>query len=495
MNLSDLIIFELANNHQGDVEHGKKIISEMARISVKYSLNAAVKFQYRQLDTFIHPSFRHDKEAKHISRFLDTELSADQFKELVDFAKLKGMITMCTPFDESSVDLIEQHNIDIIKIASCSADDWPLISRIAKSNKPVITSTGGLELWQIDNVVSYLTHRLSTVGVLHCVGVYPTPHELENLNFIERLTKRYKEVTIGYSGHESPDDTSVAILALAKGATIFERHVGVPTDTIKLNAYSMNPKQVEAWIKAIQTAKTILGSDEKFISESEKASLLSLKRGVFANKTITKGSYISADDVFFAMPCNPDQVTSGVFGKVRARFIASKDYVTNEAIYEEYQSDTYHRVRSIIHQAKGLLEELNIVLSDKTSIELNHHYGIENFDRFGCMIVNLVNREYCKKIIVVFPGQHHPEQKHMKKEETFHILSGEVTLTLNGLAHNMVKGNIVTIERGVLHSFYSESGAVIEEISTTHFVNDSYYTDPLIAEQDPMQRKTIVDKL
>ena len=83
----------------------------------------------------------------------------------------------------------------------------------------------------------------------------------------------------------------------------------------------------------------------------------------------------------------------------------------------------------------------------------------------------------------------------MKKEETFHLLYGDLNLTLNGITHKITKGHIVTIERGVLHSFYSDNGAVIEEISTTHLVNDSYYTDPLIAEQDPMRRKTLIEKL
>jgi len=495
ISFNELFIFEIANNHQGTVEHGKKIIKEMSRIVKKYKLNAGVKLQYRHLDTFIHPDFKDNKEAKHIGRFLDTALNPNEFKTLVDCIKGEGLLAICTPFDERSVDLTDEHEIDVIKIASCSADDWPLISRITKSKKPVITSTGGLDLWQIDNIVSYLIHRLDQVGVLHCVGLYPTPDENLNLNFIQKMINRYSSVTIGYSGHEEPTNTDVVKLALAKGATIFERHVGVSTDKIKLNAYSMNPAQVEKWIESYVTAKNILGADEKTITENEKNSLLSLKRGVFLNKPIKKGNFIGNNDVYFAMPCNKGQVTSGDFGKVRARYTACRDYKANEGLFESYSEDTYHKIRLIIHKAKALLTETNIILSNSYTAELNHHYGIENYDKFGCLIVNLVNREYCKKIIVVFPGQHHPEQKHMKKEETFHILHGDLNLTLNGITNKITKGDIVTIERGVLHSFYSDDGAVIEEISTTHLVNDSYYSDPLIAEQDPMQRKTIIERL
>lgn len=492
---NDFFIFEMANNHQGDVEHGIKIIKEMGRISRAYKINAAVKLQYRHLDSFIHPDFRNDKDAKHIGRFLSTELKPDEFLKLVNAIKNEGLVSVCTPFDEKSVDQIDAHEIDVIKIASCSSDDWPLISRITKSQKPVIASTGGLELPQIDKTVSYLVHRLQQVAVLHCIGIYPTPDENLNLNFIQKMIVRYPGVKIGYSGHEAPDNIDVIKLAAAKGAEIFERHVGVTTDKIKLNAYSMNPAQVEKWIEAYFNAKSILGNSIKNITEEEKESLLSLKRGVFLNKNIKRGNFVSNNDVFFAMPCAKGQVTSGEFGRVRARYVASRNYKSGEGLFETYSEDTYHKIRNIIHQAKALLAETNIVLSNNYTVELNHHYGIENYNRFGCLIVNLVNREYCKKIIVVFPEQHHPEQKHMKKEETFHVLHGDLNLTLNGITHKISKGEIVTIERGVLHSFYSDNGAVIEEISTTHLVNDSYYTDPLIAEQDPMQRKTVLERL
>lgn len=495
ISFKDFFIFEMANNHQGSVEHGIKIIKEMGRIAKHYKINAAVKLQYRHLDSFIHPDFRQNKEAKHIGRFLTTELTPDEFLKLVHAIKNEGLVSVCTPFDEKSVDLIDKHEIEVIKIASCSADDWPLISRIVKSQKPVIASTGGLELMEIDKTVSYLTHRLAQAAVLHCVGIYPTPDENLNLDSIQKMITRYPGITIGYSGHEEPSNTDVIKIAAAKGAQIFERHVGVSTDTIKLNAYSMNPKQVEKWIEAFFTAKAMLGDGFKPITDEEKESLLSLKRGVFLNKNIKKGNFVSNNDVFFAMPCSKGQVTSGEFGRVRARYAASKNYKAGEPLFEKYSEDTYHKIRNIIHEAKALLAETNIVLSNNYTVELNHHYGLENYSRFGCLIVNLINREYCKKIIVVFPEQHHPEQKHMKKEETFHILHGDLNLTLNGITHKIAKGDIVTIERGVLHSFYSDHGAVIEEISTTHLVNDSYYTDPLIAEQDPMQRKTVLERL
>jgi N-acetylneuraminate synthase len=495
INFKDLFIFEMANNHQGELNHGLKIISEMGKISREYNINTAVKLQYRNLDKFIHPLEINNKDNKHVSRFLNTRLKDDEYLQLVKAIKGEGMLSICTPFDEDSVKLILDHEIDIIKIASCSGDDWPLITKIAETGKPVIASTGGLELWEVDNLVSYLTNRLEKVGILHCVALYPAPAGRINMNFLETLKSRYKNIIIGYSGHEEPNNTDVAKVAVSLGAKILERHVGIETEKIKLNQYSMNPSQVRTWVEAVLAAREIMGEKFRIIDEPEKSSLLALKRGVFAGKDLVKGVYLKKEDVFFAFPVQQGQLTSGSFGKVRARYSTTKKYKKFEPLIETTTLDNYHKIRKIIHEGKGMINQLNIDIGKKSTIELSHHYGIDQFEKFGCLIVNVINREYCKKIIVMFPGQHHPEQKHLKKEETFHILNGDLNITLNGIPHTLSKGDIIIIERGVLHSFYSETGTIIEEVSTTHHVDDSFYTDPLISEQDPMQRKTMLDRL
>src|SRR5581483_4571225 len=100
------------------------------------------------------------------------------------------------------------------------------------------------------------------------------------------------------------------------------------------------------------------------------------------------------------------------------------------------------------------------------------------------------NREYCKKVIVLLPGQCHPEQHHKHKDETFHILYGDITLALDGVEQVRKANEVVLIPRGVKHQFTSRSGAVIEEVSSYHDKNDSFYTDPAIdANQN---RKTFV---
>ena len=88
-------IFEMANNHMGSVGHGKRIIDEFANIAKQYGLNAAVKLQFRQLDTFIHKDFL-DSDLKYVKRFKETKLTKGQFKELVDHTAERGPKTCST---------------------------------------------------------------------------------------------------------------------------------------------------------------------------------------------------------------------------------------------------------------------------------------------------------------------------------------------------------------------------------------------------------------
>ena len=93
----------------------------------------------------------------------------------------------------------------------------------------------------------------------------------------------------------------------------------------------------------------------------------------------------------------------------------------------------------------------------------------------GCCLITCVDREYCKKLIVQFPGQAHPEHAHQEKEETFEVLSGEFILMLNGMRLVMRPGDSQTILPGQWHGFTTDTGCIVEEISTRYVANGSVY--------------------
>jgi quercetin dioxygenase-like cupin family protein len=138
----------------------------------------------------------------------------------------------------------------------------------------------------------------------------------------------------------------------------------------------------------------------------------------------------------------------------------------------------------------AFLKNSHVIVPGSAELEISHHYGLDRFEDTGLTMVTVVNRGYCKKLLVVLPGQSHPEQYHKHKEETFHVLFGEITLKLDGQPQRCKPGDVITIAPGTKHAFRSDGGAVIEELSTTHFKDDSFYTDQAIMTNK--QRKTLL---
>lgn len=488
-----LFIFELANNHMGDVEHGLRVIAEFAAVAKEFDFTFAFKLQFRELDTFIHPAFQDRMDIKYIKRFSETRLSRDETRRLVDAIKANGFLAMCTPFDEPSVDRIVEDGFDILKIASCSFTDWPLLEKIATVDLPIIGSTAGVDYADMDNVVAFLAHRDKDFALMACVAQYPTPNAALQLNQIDILKQRYPQLRIGYSTHEDPNETMPVAMAVAKGAALFEKHVGVPTDAYALNAYSASPAQTRAWLEAARTAHRIAGVVGQRIDPTpeELAALRDLRRGAFLKRPVAKGERIRTDDVFFAIPTQPGQITANDWSKYTL-YTAAQDMPADAPVMADAteSKDVRAKVLSIVRSVKQLLEESRGVVPGEAELEISHHFGLEQFDRFGLTMVTVVNRGYCKKLIVVLPGQQHPEQFHKRKEETFHVLHGELKLRLDGEERVCKPGAVVTIAPGVRHAFETETGAVFEEISSTHFANDSFYTDDAI--NDNPNRKTIL---
>ncbi len=493
-NFEGLFIYDMANNHQGSIDHGLKIINEIAKVSREEGVRGALKFQFRHLDTFIHPDFKNNPNLPHIPRFVATRLSDEEYRTLTDNVRENNLTTIATPFDEASVKLIDKLGIEIIKIGSCSASDWPLIEKIAEAHKPVVVSTAGLISGAIDNLVSFLELKHVDFALMHCVAIYPTPVEKLQLNQIEIFKKRYPYLSVGFSTHEPPDYLDGIKIAYAKGARVFERHVGVKTDKIKLNAYSSNPEQIRKWLRTYKETVIACGAERRPpAAHKEEGSLQSLKRGVYAKEDIKKGTPLNRSVVFFAMPLQKNQLESGDW---KDYFISDGNYKKNESISKKVIQRLISKqgiINGIIHQVKGMLNEARIPIGNDYKIELSHHYGLERFREFGAIIIDCINRAYCKKLILQLPRQKHPYHYHKKKEETFQVLFGELEIEIEGNRQILYPGDSIVIHHGEWHKFQTANGVIFEEISTTHFIDDSFYEDKFITNLSRETRKTRIE--
>lgn len=478
-----LFTFEMANNHQGSVEHGKRIIQEMKKAAEPYEedFDFAFKFQYRDLDTFIHPAYKDRVDVKNIKRFQKTRLSQEQFLELKTEVEKHGMYTMCTAFDEVSAGRIAEQRYDIIKVASCSFTDWALLESVASTGLPVIASGAGSTLDEVDCVVAYFQNRRIPFSLMHCVAQYPTANKFQEMNQISFFQQRYPGLRIGFSTHEAPDNMEPIKVAVAKGARIFEKHVGVPTDTITLNGYSANPEQVAEWLEVAKRTFDLCGTTQGRYTPAEKeiADLQALRRGVFAKRDLVPGQLLTKDDYFLAFPCRPDQLLASSLSKYVTFTVGASEIAKDTPIMLNNVSikDSRVLVEEIVKKILHLIHISRVVIPEGSPCDISHHYGLDHFEKTGVAMVECINREYCKKVLIELPGQSHPTHYHVQKEETFLVLYGSLDVICDGKQRHVTRGETVVVERGVNHSFASKEGCVFEEISTTHYGNDSFYED------------------
>jgi len=149
-------------------------------------------------------------------------------------------------------------------------------------------------------------------------------------------------------------------------------------------------------------------------------------------------------------------------------------------------------IDTILRDVGMMLKQAHIIVGNTSSVEMSHHYGLARFREYGAVIIDCINRSYCKKLIVQLPGQRHPYHFHKKKEETFQLLYGDMEVKKEGVWRSLAPGDSVLVKRGERHKFRTKNGAIFEEISTTHYNNDSFYTNDQIARLPRHVRKTPV---
>jgi N-acetylneuraminate synthase len=330
-----------------------------------------MKFQFRDVDSFIHKDFRSRTDIRYIKKTLDTQLSWTDYQRLVAEARSFSMVSMATPFDEVSVDKCVELGIQIIKIASSDIKDWFLIEKIATTKKPVIISTGGSSLRDLDDVVSFFAKRNIPLAINHCVSIYPSEdYELE-LNQIDFLKARYPENVIGYSTHEYRDWRDSTLMAYAKGARTFERHVDIEADGIAVSPYCSLPEQVDAWFKAFAKAEEMSGGSgqsKRVPPEKEVAYLDGLVRGVYAKYDLPAGHILTDDSVYLAVPLQKGQISCREMmrGEVLLQAVKKDEPVAFKNIDSPYGADS---------QLAKLIE--------KRGIDPHHDGTVVNLPRVG----------------------------------------------------------------------------------------------------------------
>lgn len=268
------VIAEIGINHNGDLAIAKQLIDAAVLAGCD-----AVKFQKRTVSVVYTPA---DLARSRENPFGSTngdlkhglEFGYEEYREIDNYCREKGIMWIASCWDEASVDFIEQFDPPCYKIASASLTDRDLLLHHRATGRPIIMSTGLSTLEQIDKAAALLDPE--QLIILHCTSTYPANPDHLNLRGIHTLQERYG-VPIGYSGHEVGLSTSVAAAAI--GACVVERHITL--DRAMWGSDQAASVEVGGFIRLVRDIRVVeraMGDGVKRVYEGEKPIIKKLRR-------------------------------------------------------------------------------------------------------------------------------------------------------------------------------------------------------------------------
>jgi N-acetylneuraminate synthase len=200
----------------------------------------------------------------------------------------------------------------------------------------------------IDNVVNFFSNRNIPLAINHCVSIYPSEKEELQLNQIDFLKMRYPNLVIGFSTHEYNERADESIMiAYAKGARTFERHIDIDDDDVQVSPYCALPVDIDAWFKGYARAVAMCGNcckeNARIIPEVETEYLDALVRGAYAAVDLPIGHTIETNkDAYFAIPLHKGQLScrESLNGKKILKEIKKDEPIQVSAVEMGFSDDT-----------------------------------------------------------------------------------------------------------------------------------------------------------
>jgi N,N'-diacetyllegionaminate synthase len=298
------IIAEAGVNHNGDLNLAKQLIDVAADAGAD-----AVKFQTFHADNIVtrtaekaeYQKSTTSSDESQYDMIRKLELPDDAFRELSAYANAKGIIFLSTPFDERSVDLLDDIGVPAFKIPSGEITNFPLLKKVAEKHRPIILSTGMATLGEVEEAFQYLKENGSEdIVLLHCTTSYPAPIESVNLRAMNTLRCAF-QVPVGYSDHT--EGITIPIAAVAMGARVIEKHFTIDrTLPGPDHQASLEPQELQAMVISIRDVECALGNGIKIPSCIEEKNSINIRKSIVAVRSIKKGSILNADDLGIRRP-------------------------------------------------------------------------------------------------------------------------------------------------------------------------------------------------
>lgn len=292
-----LVLGEIGNNHEGDPAVAAQLIDAAADAGAD-----GVKLQAFEAERYVRPT-----QPERLEQLRGFQLTREQYAQLADHARGRGLAFVCTPFDLVSAEFLTTV-VDAPKVAS-GDNDWPaMLEAVADMRKPAIVSTGMSDWDTIRRAHATITARWGEHGVepglalLHCVSAYPAPPEDARLATIPALAREFPDCTIGYSDHTLGIDAAVA--AVAAGARIVEKHITLSHDFSEFRDHQLSaePEELAELVRRVRATEALLGRPRDGVLAVEEPVAEVARRSIVAGGDVSAGTRLDRSDLSALRP-------------------------------------------------------------------------------------------------------------------------------------------------------------------------------------------------
>jgi sialic acid synthase len=323
------VIAEIGHNHQGSVEKAQELF-----VLAKQSGVDAVKLQKRDnRNLFTRAAF--DAPYENENSFGPTyglhrealEFDRGAYAELQACARELGLVFFATAFDEASADLLADLDMPAFKIASGDLRNTPLLRHVASIGKPMIVSTGGATMEDVDRAVDAIGPINDRICVLQCTAAYPAAVEELNLAVITTLRERFPEHVVGLSDHQ--DGIAMSTVAYMLGARVIEKHFTIShaakgTD----HAFSLMPEGMRKLVRDLRRIPVAIGDGIKRPLPSEEQPLEKMGKKLVAARGLSAGHVLERGDLVAKSPADgglPPYALDELLGRPLVRDLAEEE--------------------------------------------------------------------------------------------------------------------------------------------------------------------------
>jgi sialic acid synthase SpsE len=297
------IIAEIGHNHQGRLKTAK----DMFRVAKECGADA-VKLQKRH-NRHLYTKAMYDKSYDHENSFGLTygehrealEFGSEEYKELIDYAKELEITMFATAFDFPSADFLAKLDIPAFKIASGDLKTIPLLTYVANFQKPMIVSTGGGTMEDVNRAYDAIMPINQQLCFLQCTAGYPAAFEELNLNVITTFRERFPKTVIGLSSHDN--GIAMAVAGYMLGARVIEKHFTLNhtwkgTD----HAFSLEPTGFKKMVRDLRRVRVAMGDGVKRVYETEVNPMVKMGKKLVAARDLPAGHAIRREDIAIKSP-------------------------------------------------------------------------------------------------------------------------------------------------------------------------------------------------